>query len=104
MKGMKTLLSLRMALALIVFGLTASVGFSRTPDVPVGTSGPLTAFRVKTLFGWAFQVRNDADTPYTALYAVNGAPGRKVVPAHHTVRAGYAFGREIPSFNFAPKG
>jgi hypothetical protein len=99
---MKTLLSFRIALALIGFGLTASVGFSRS-DVPVGTSGPLTAFRVKTLFGWAIQIRNDSDTKSTALYAVNGSPDRKVIPPHHTIRAGYAFGREIPSFNFAPE-
>jgi hypothetical protein len=99
---MKTLLLLRVALTLTVFGLTASVGFSRS-EVPVGTSGPLTAFRVKAPLGWAIQIRNNSDAKYTALYAINGRPALKVVPAHGAVKAGYVLGREIPSFKFAPK-
>jgi hypothetical protein len=99
---MKTLLLVRVALALIVFGLTACVGFSRS-EVPVGTSGPLTAFRVTAPLGWAIQIRNDSDAKYTALYAINGRPALKIVPAHGIIKAGYVLGREIPSFNFAPK-
>ena len=99
---MKTLLLLRVALTLVVFGLSACVGSSRS-EVPVATSGPLTAFRVTAPLGWAFQIRNDSDAKYTALYAVNGWADLKVVPAHGTIRTGYVLGREIPSFNFAPK-
>jgi hypothetical protein len=98
---MRTILSLRLPLALIVFGLTASVGFCGT-QVPVGTSGPLTAFRVKAPLGWAFQIRNDSAARERALYAVNGRPDLKFVPAHGTIKTGYVLGREIPSFKFAP--
>ncbi len=95
------MLSLRLPLALIVVGLTASVGFCGS-QVPVGTSGPLTAFRVTAPLGWAFQIRNDSAVRYRALYAVNGRPALEFVPAHGTIRTGYVLGREIPSFKFAP--
>jgi hypothetical protein len=101
-KGMKTLWPLRLPLALIVLVLTASVGFSRS-EVLVGTSGPLKAFRVKAPLGWTIQIRNDSDAKHTALYAINGSPALKVIPAHSTVKAGYVLGEEIPSFAFAPK-
>lgn len=99
---MRTILSLRLPMALIVLVLTASVGFSRS-EVLVGTSGPLKAFRVKALLGWKIQITNDSDAKQTALYAVNGRPGLTVVPAHGAVKTGYVLGREIPSFNFAPE-
>jgi hypothetical protein len=92
---------LRVALALIVFELTACAGSSRS-EVAVGTSGPLTAFRVKAPLGWAIQIRNDSDAKHTALYSINGRPALEVVPAHGTIKAGYVLGREIPAFNFAP--
>jgi hypothetical protein len=100
-KIMKTLLLLRVALALIAFGLTACTGSTR-PGVGVGTSGPLTAFRVEVPLGWSFQIRNDSDATRKALYSINGRPALKVVPAHGTIRAGYVLGREIPTFKFAP--
>jgi hypothetical protein len=99
---MKTLLLLRVVLALIVFGLTACVASPRS-GVPVASSGPLTAFRVNVPLGWAFRIRNDSDAKYAALYAVNGWAGLKVVPAHGAITTGYVLGREIPSFYFAPK-
>ncbi|HZC34703.1 MAG TPA: hypothetical protein VE242_03770 [Chthoniobacterales bacterium] len=99
---MKTLLLFRAALVLIMFGLTACAGSSRS-GVAVGTSGPLTAFRVGAPLGWAIQIRNDSDTERKALYAINDLPGLKVVPAHRTITAGYVLGAEIPSFNFAPE-
>ena len=99
---MRTILSLRLPLALIVLVLTASVGFSRS-ELLVGTSGSLKAFRVNAPLGWTIQIKNDSDAKQTALYAINGSPALKVVPAHGTVKAGYVLGREIPSFNFAPE-
>jgi hypothetical protein len=99
---MKTLLLLRGALTLIVFGLTACAGSSRS-GVPVAISGPLTAYRVPAVLGWKFRIRNDSDANYTALYAVNGWADLKVVPAHCSIKTGYVLGREIPSFSFAPK-
>jgi hypothetical protein len=98
---MKTLSLLRVTLALILFGLTACVGSHRS-EVTVGTSGPLTASRVCAPLGWKFQIRNDSDTRYGALYAVNGRPALEFVPAHGTIKTGYVLGREIPSFKFAP--
>jgi len=90
-----------MTLALIVLGLTASVGFCDS-EVEVGTSGPLTAFRVKACFGWEIKLRNDSDLTYRALYAINDWADSKVVPPHSTAKGGYVLGREIPSFRFAP--
>jgi len=98
---MKTLSLLRVTLALILFGLTACVGSHRS-EVTVGTSGPLTASRVCAPLGWAFHIRNDSDAKYPALYAINGRPALKVVPAHGAIRAGYVLGAELPSFKFAP--
>src|ERR1700747_2076685 len=100
-KTMKTLLLRRVALLLIVFGLTSCAGSTR-PRVGVGTSGPLAAFRVEAPLGWAFQIRNDSDVTHKALYSINGSPALKVVPAHGTIKAGYVLGSEIPTFNFAP--
>jgi hypothetical protein len=99
---MKTLLLFRVALTLTVFGLTACAGSSRS-GVPVATSGPLTAFRVTAPLGWAFQIRNDSDVNYKALYAINGWADLRVVPAHGTIKTGYVLGREIPIFNFSPQ-
>jgi hypothetical protein len=99
---MKTLSLLRVALTLIIFGLAACAGSSRS-GVPVATSGPLTAFRVTEPLGWAFQIRNDSDVNYRALFTVNGWAGLKVVPAHRTIKTWYILGREIPIFNFSPQ-
>lgn len=107
---MKPLL-FRGMLGLIVIGLTASAGFCGTetavgvpgPMITVGSSGPITAFRVHACLGWAIKLRNDSDETYTALYAINDWADLKVVPPHSTVKAGYVLGREIPSFRFAPK-
>ena len=99
---MNTLLSIRATLALVALGLTASVGLCDS-EVTVGTSGPLTAFRVNRCLGWVIELRNDSNTTYTAIYAINGWADLKVVPPHKTVKAGYMLGREIPSFHFAPR-
>jgi hypothetical protein len=99
---MKKLLVFRMALGLILLGLSTSVGFCDS-DVTVGRSGPITAFRVKTWLGWTIKLQNDSDNSYTALYAINDWAGLKVVPPHKSVKAGCILGREIPSFRFAPR-
>jgi hypothetical protein len=88
-------------LMLLLLGLTASSGFSQN-EPKVGTSGPLTAFRVCAFLGWEIRIRNDSDTPYTAIFAINDWADLKTVPPHRTVRAGYVLGSEIPSFRFAP--
>ncbi len=97
---MKTLL-FRVMPGLIVLGLTASVGLCDS-EVKVGTSGSLTAFRVKACFGWAIKIRNDSEETSRALYAINDWADSKVVPPHSTAKAGFVLGREIPSFRFAP--
>jgi hypothetical protein len=99
---MNTLLSIRVTLALLALGLTASVGLCDS-QVTVGTSGPLTAFRVNCCLGWVIKLRNNSNTRYTAIFAINGWADLKVVPPHRTVNAGYVLGREIPRFHFAPK-
>lgn len=99
---MNTLLLIRATLALLTLGLTASVGLCDS-EVRVGTSGPVTAFRVNSCLGWAIKLRNDSNTTYTAIFAINGWADLRVVPPHRTVKAGYVLGREIPSFHFAPK-
>jgi hypothetical protein len=97
---MNTALS-RATLILLILGLTASVGFSQSGPI-VGTSGPLTAFRVCAFLGWAIRIRNDSDAAHTAIFAINNWADLRVVPPHSTVKAGYVLGSEIPSFRFAP--
>jgi len=99
---MKTLILLRVALILILLELTASVGLCDS-EVAVGSSGPVIAFRVNSFLGWTFKFRNDSDATYTAVFAINGRPDLKAVPAHRTVKAAFVLGREVPTFHFAPK-
>lgn len=99
---MKTLILLRVALSLILLGLTASVGLCDS-EVVVGSSQPVTAFRVNSFLGWTIKLRNDSDSTYTAVFSINGWADSKAVPAHSTVKAGYVLGREVPTFHFAPK-
>lgn len=98
---MNTALLSRATLTFLILGLTASVCFSQS-EPTVGTSGPLTAFRVCACLGWAIKIRNDSDTARTAIFAINNWADLKVVPPHSTVKAGYVLGSEIPSFRFAP--
>jgi hypothetical protein len=100
---MKTVLSFRAMLILLVLSLTASIGFSQT-EPTVGTTGPLTAFRACAFLGWNIKIRNDSDVPYTAIFAINRWADLRIVPPHRTVNAGYVLGSEIPSFHFAPSG
>jgi hypothetical protein len=67
----------------------------------IGASGPLTAFRAQAFLGWEIRIKNDSGAEYPALYAINMWTGLRHVPAHGIVKAGYIFGREIPSFYFA---
>jgi hypothetical protein len=99
---MKTFLLLRVAPPLIAIGLIAFAGCSHS-ETTVGTSGPLTAFRVQAFLGWDIKIRNDSNAKHIAIYSINGEPNLKAVPAHGTIKAGYVLGREIPSFYFAPK-
>jgi hypothetical protein len=90
----------RVVQPLIGLGLIALAGCSQS-ETMIGTSGPLTAFRTQAWLGWEIKIKNDSDAKYPALYAINGFAGLKHVPAHGTVKAGYALGREIPDFDFA---
>jgi hypothetical protein len=87
---MKTLKLFRVTLGLIVIALTPSVGLCQS-EATVGTSGPITAFRVNAFLGWAIELRNDFDATYTAIYAINEWAGLRVVPPHSTVKAGYVY-------------
>jgi hypothetical protein len=117
---MKTLKLFRVALGLVILGLSPSVGLChsegmvgtpgplfwlglRRSETTVGTSGPIRAFRVNAFLRWAIELRNDSDATYTVIYAINNWAGLRVVPPHSTVKAGCVLGREIPSFRFAPK-
>ena len=117
---MKTLLLFRVTLGLSLFGLTPSVGLCHSQatvrtsgprvwlglcrsETTVGIAGPVKAFRENVFLGWVIELRNDSDTTYTAIYAINDWAGLRVVPPHSTVRAGYVLGQEIPSFRFAPE-
>ena len=99
---MKTWLFFRVTLGLILMGVITSADSAEAP-IPVGSSGALRAYRVCAFLGWAFKIRNDSDTPRTAIYAINDWADLKVVPPHSTVKAGYVLGQEIPSFRFAPR-
>jgi hypothetical protein len=99
---MKTRLLFQVAPPLIAIGMTAFAGCSQS-ETTLGTSGPLTAFRVQGLLGWDIKIKNDSNAKHIAIYSINGEPNLKAVPAHKTIKAGYVLGREIPSFYFAPK-
>jgi hypothetical protein len=101
-RPMKTLILLRVALSLILLELTASISLGDS-EVAVGSSGPVIAVRVNSFLGWTFKLRNDSDTAYTAVFAINGRPDLRAVPAHRTVKAGFVLGREVPTFHFAPR-
>src|SRR5258708_28165834 len=98
---MRTILSLRLTLTLIVLGLNAAVGFCGT-QVPVGTSGPLTAFRVKAPLGWAFQIRNDSAARESAHYAVHGRPALTFVPALDPLHYVTSLVPQFLRFQYAP--
>ena len=97
---MNAALSFRVVHRMFAIGLTALAGCSQS-ETMIGTSGPLRAFRTQAFLGWEIMIKNDADTKYPALYAINGWTDLKHVPAHGIVKAGYVFGREIPGFYFA---
>lgn len=90
----------RVAQPLMAAGLAALAGCSQS-ETMIGTSGPLRAFRAQAFLGWEITIKNDYDVKYPALYSINGWVGLRHVPAHGTVKAGYVFGREIPTFYFA---
>jgi hypothetical protein len=98
--GMNSPLLFRVAQPLIAIGLAALAGCSHS-ETMIGTSGPLTAFRVQAFLGWEIEIKNHSDAKYPALYAINGWTSLRHVPAHGTVKAGYVLGREIPTFYFA---
>ena len=97
---MNSSLLFRVVRPLIAIGLAALAGCSQS-ETMIGTSGPLRAFRAQAFLGWEIRIKNDSNAKYPALYAINGWTGLRHVPAHETVKAGYVFGREIPSFWFA---
>jgi hypothetical protein len=98
---MNTPLSFRVAHRLLAIGLITLAGCCSRSETMIGTSGSLRAFRSEAFLGWEITIKNDADTKYPALYAINGWTGLQHVPAHGTVKAGYVLGREIPTFYFA---
>jgi hypothetical protein len=97
---MNSPLLFRVVQPLIAICLAALAGCSQS-ETMIGTSGPLTAFRIQAFLGWEIKIRNDSDVTYPALYDINFWTDLKHVPAHGTVKAGYVFGRELPTFYFA---
>jgi hypothetical protein len=57
---MKSLLSMRVGLALAVLGFTTPVGSAQS-EVMIGIAGPLMALRVGVPLGWSIRVWNSSD-------------------------------------------
>jgi len=99
---MKSLLSMRFALALAVLGLNTPTGLAQS-EVMIGIAGPLMAFRVGVPLGWSIRVWNSSDATYSVLYTINGEVERKLLPPRRRTNVGYILAREIPIFRFAPR-
>jgi hypothetical protein len=97
---MKTLLLVRVGLALGVLGLTTPVGLAGS-EVMIATAGPLIVFRVGVPLGWSVRVWNSSDATYSVLYTINGDVERKLLPPRKRTNIGYVLAREIPVFRFA---
>jgi hypothetical protein len=97
---MKTLLLMRVGLALAVLGLTSPASLARS-EVTLGTAGPLIAIRTAVPLGWRIKVLNRSDMPYSALYTINGKVERRLFPPRKTTNVAYVLAREIPIFRFA---
>jgi hypothetical protein len=97
---MKTLLLVRVGLALGVLGLTTPVGLAGSGFM-IATAGPLIVFRVGVPLGWSVRVWNSSDATYSVLYTINGDVERKLLPPRKRTNIGYVLAREIPVFRFA---
>jgi hypothetical protein len=97
---MKSLLSMRVGLALAVLGFTTPVGSAQS-EVMIGIAGPLMALRVGVPLGWSIRVWNSSDATYSVLYTINGEVERKLLPPRRRTNVGYVLAREIPTFRVA---
>ena len=96
----KSLLSMRICLALAVLGLTSPAGSAQS-EVMIGIAGPLMALRVGVPLGWSIRVWNSSDATYSVLYTINGEVERKLLPPRRRTNVGFILAREIPVFRFA---